>query len=413
MMKIRFIAVVALWLLTQILYAQNTITIGKTMYQNQAFTTKDKQIFDADKEGSRVWSQSKAIRYCEKLKLDGYRDWRVASKKEFQAIMTRKPSSKGLFVKSIFAMPATGGKYDNVWMWTRFAKAPNLGEYINFKKAKSGWASDKYKGYVVCTRDAKQKPHPKQELTHSRDWVRAWGTCSGYTALKKDGTLWQFGKVGGCDWGQIIPMDPSTGKMSKPKYIYHLKPTKIGSGFKGAKFTNGGYRLYAINRDGTLWGWGEGLGVKPLLLSKSRDWSVFGIRYEGNGCCGFDVGLKKDGTLWRFPESAFSLGRYKTPLVLKKISRFSDWKKIVLGCCTLYGVRKDGSLWKSDDIDYKGVFKKYKVKKISHDGDTELYPYLKSNMQKVPTGTIYAPQYAGEAEVNKDGTLWLLPEEKY
>ena len=189
-----------------------------------------------------------------------------------------------------------------------------MGEYINFKKAKSGWASNKYKGYAICTRDAKQKvdtkkntlpkaskkPHPKQELTHSRDWTRAWGTCSGYTALKKDGTL------------------------------------------------------------------------------------------------------------WRFPESAFSLGRYKTPLVLKKVSRFSDWKKIVLGFCTLYGVRKDGSLWKSDDIDYQGVFKKFKAKKISHDSDTELYPYLKSNMQKVPTGTIYAPQYTGEAEVNKDGTLWLF-----
>ena len=87
-------------MMAQILYAQNTVTIGKVMYQNQSFSVKDKQIFDADKEGSRVWSLGKAVKYCEKLTLDGYDDWRVASKKEFQAIMTRKPSKNGLFVKA-------------------------------------------------------------------------------------------------------------------------------------------------------------------------------------------------------------------------------------------------------------------------------------------------------------------------
>lgn len=250
----------------------------------------------------------------------------------------------------------------------------------------------------------------KQELTHSKEWISAWDTCSGYTALKKDGTLWQFGKVGGCSWGQVTLIDPNTGTIPRVKYTYHLKPTKIGTGFKEAKVINGGYRLCAIKKDGTLWGWGEGLGTKPLLLNKSDGWSDFGIRYEGNGCCSYDVGLKRDGTLWRFPESDFDFGEYKTPLKLKRISRFSDWKKIVLGCCTIYGVRKDGSLWKSDGID---VFKRFTPQEKSYDGDTELDSYLKSNMQKVPTGTIYSPQYSKDTEVNKDGTLWFLPEESY
>ena len=42
----------------------------------------------------------------------------------------------------------------------------------------------------------------KQELSKSTDWVSSWRTCSGDGAFKKDGTLWQFGKTGGCDWGQ-------------------------------------------------------------------------------------------------------------------------------------------------------------------------------------------------------------------
>jgi len=411
-----------LWSIMQTLCAQNTITIGKTMYQKQAFTAKDKQIFDADREGSRVWRWSKAQNYCKDLKLDAYDDWRVASQKELQAIMTKKPSAKGLFVGSTFAstMPATGGKYDNVWMWTRDSKSAKLGAFVNFKKAKSGKADKSYKGYVLCTRSTKPavskkttcSNNTKQELTYSVDWVKAWNTCSGYTALKKDGTLWQFGKVGECGWGQIRLFDPQTGKaLYKEKKIYYLNPKKIGKGFSGAKFIDGGYRMYAIKKDGTLWGWGEGLNVKPKKLSSDHNWIDFGIRYEGNGCCSYDVGLKKDGTLWRFPESSFFLGKYITALKLQKISQFSDWKKIVLGCCNIYGLRKNGTLWSFSEIDDKDTtFKRFTPKKKSYNGDMELYPVLKSNMEKIRSRTIYSPQSPQKTiKANSDGTLCLLP----
>ena len=420
-MRKYFIAIILL-IFTFLLHAQDTIVIHKTMYQSQAFTTKDKKIFDADKEGLRVWQWSKAQNYCKKLKLDGFDGWRVASRKELHAIMTKKTFAKGLYVKSAFVstMPARGGKYDDVWMWTRDSKPSKLGAFVNFKKAKSGWADKSYKGYVLCTRSVKITANAskkttcdgnaKQELTYSGDWVKAWNTCSGYTALKKDGSLWQFGKVGGCGWGGIIPVD----SQYKPKYIYHLKPKKIGSGFKGAQIINGGYRLYAIKKDGTLWGWGEGLGTVPRKLSKSHNWSSFAVKYEGNGCCGYDVGLKKDGTLWRFPESAFARGQYRTALKLQKISRFSDWKKVVLGCCSIYGLKKDGSLWKSyEEEGGKTIFKRHKLKKKSYDGDTDLYPFLKSKMAKVPSGTIYNPNFNKKTEANKDGMLCLLPEVKY
>jgi len=424
MMKRSYIFGIVLWLLTQVLYAQSTIIIGKTMYQNQAYTVKDKQIFDSDWEGLRVWRWNKAQNYCRNLKLEGYDNWMVASQKELQDIMTKKPSKKGLFVKSTFAsvMPTTGGKYDDVWMWTRESKDSKLGGFVNFKKAKSGWADKKYKGYVLCSRKAatlspKQKrtvcrDNARQELTHSKSWLRAWHTCSGYTALKKDGTLWQFGKVGGCGWGQIIPVDTQTGEMiQKKKLIYYLKPKKIGDGFKRAKIINGGYRMYAIKKDGTLWGWGEGLGTVPRKLSKSHKWSSFGIKYEGNGCCGYDVGLQKDGTLWRFPEF-FDYTKKGTVPKLQKISLYRDWKKIVLGCCAIYGLRKDGSFWKSYEEDGKTIFKRHKLKKKSYDGDMDLYSFLKSKMAKVSFGTIYSPNFNKGIKANKDGTLCLLPIEE-
>jgi len=346
--------IVIMWGFASLLYGQNSITLGTTMYQNQPFSVKDKHIFDSDKTGSRVWDWRGAQVYCKKLTFDGHSDWELASISELKALFSSR-LHRGLHVKKAVAskMPALGGKYDDVWMWTRDSKGSKLGGFVNFKTAKDGWADRKYKGYVICTRNAKGvlsrqkkavcKGDARQEVTHSKEWVKAWETCSGYTALKKDGSLWQFGKVGECGWGQIRPFDPQTGKaIYKEKKIYHLKAKKIGDGFKKARFINGGYRMYAIKRDGTLWGWGEGLGVKAKKLDNSHNWSDFAVKYEGNGCCGYDIGLKKDGTLWRFPESAFAFGKYRTALKLKKIGQFSDWKKIVLGCCNIYGLRKNG-----------------------------------------------------------------------
>ena len=83
--------------------------------------------------------------------------------------------------------------------------------------------------------------------------------------------------------------------------------------------------------------------------------------------------------------------------------------------CYLW-LRKDGSLWKTSfDDEIKGgkiVFKRHKLKKKSYDGDMELYPYLRSKMAKVPSGTIYSPNFNKKIKANEDGTLCLLPEVK-
>ena len=139
--------------MAQILYAQNSVVIGKTMYQNQAFTAKDKQIFDTDWEGLRVWRWSKAENYCQKFELKGYTDWRVASTSELKALLNATPY-RGLHVKKTFVskMPSLGGKYDDVWFWSRDSKGSKLGGFVNFKTSKIGWADKTYKGYVLCTR---------------------------------------------------------------------------------------------------------------------------------------------------------------------------------------------------------------------------------------------------------------------
>jgi alpha-tubulin suppressor-like RCC1 family protein len=254
-----------------------------------------------------------------------------------------------------------------------------------------------------------QKPSCKQEVSKATDWVASWRTCSGDGAIKRDGTLWQFGKVGGCDWGQMYPMDV------KKTYTYHLKGKKIGDSFDGSKIINGGYRVYAIKKDGTLWGWGEGLREKPMLLSRSRDWADFGVKFEGNGCCAHDVGLKKEGSLWIFPEG-FDYA-HKSPLpYLKKVGKQKGWDKVILNCCSMYAMKKDGSLWVNHDR-VKGLkFVKFDPKVDCKREGATFCEKLKSTFSKMPSQSIHNYEEMDSQKVNVEShasTLCLKPEIKY
>jgi hypothetical protein len=241
--------------------------------------------------------------------------------------------------------------------------------------------------------------------------VASWRTCTGDGAVKRDGSLWQFGDVGGCDWGQIYPVDPVTGKPTHTKkYIYHLKGRRIGSGFGGAKIINGGYRVYAIKRDGTLWGWGEKLRDKPLLLSHSHNWIDFRVKFEGNGCCAHDVGMQKNGSLWRFPEGLDYA--HKSPLpYLKMIGKKKGWDKVLLDCCSIYATRKDGTLWQNDGLSAKARFKK-----ISYKIFCKKKPRLCKRLKKIPHRSLYSTGGNDITRVNtsgRAGTLWMDPEVVY
>ena len=269
-------------------------------------------------------------------------------------------------------------------------------------------------GWIFSTQvNAKntKKPLQKQDSSKATDWVASWRTCSGDGAVKRDGTLWQFGKVGECGWGQIMPVDPLTGKSTvSKKYIYHLKGRRIGSGFAGAKIINGSYRVYAIKRDGTLWGWGERLREKPVLLSHSRNWIDFGIEYEGNGCCGHDVGMRKDGSLWRFSNGLSYAPKSPIPH-LQMIGRQKGWDRVILDCCSIYATRKDGSLWQNNSLAGKVRFKQ-----INYKAFCKAHPRLCKRLKKMPHKSLYSSGSSEVIRVNtlgRAGTLWMDPEVVY
>ena len=391
-------------ILSASLWGGSVVSLNGIDYENLRFTAHDKNVFDADAQGSRVWNWQNAKGYCSTLRLNGG-GWQVASKSELLAIMTSQPRvGDGLYLKHNFKMPMLGGRYNDVWFWSRNSNG-NLGAFVNFKKHTNGWADKKYKGYILCTRMARQQAtnshcrgNAKQESSHSKNWLKAWKICSGYhIALKRNGTLVSFGDVGNCSFGGIAPIT------AKKVLTYHLKGRKIGSGFKYAKFSIGQQRAYAIKR-GELWGWGYKIGKKAKRLSSSRNWASFGTKDAGNGCGDYDVGLKKDGTLWALPEG------FKKGAKPKRVSRFRDWRKVVLGCDAIYGLRKNGTMWYAEG--YSSFrFKPYRYKKTY---SKKLDRVLKNKMAKVHSMQVVSLEtYYKRVKLNRDRTLCLKPQVEY
>lgn len=234
----------------------------------------------------------------------------------------------------------------------------------------------------------------RQELTKSQDWVWAGDTGKGAIALKKDGSFWQFGRVE-FDWGQIsIPL----GKNESKHYVYNLTAHKVADGFKDAKIMYGGDTLYAIKKDGTLWVWKQGSYDRFIELSSTGDWLTAGSKWEGNGCNNFEIGLKKDGSIWDLLNDK-----------IKQIGSQNGFTKVAFGCSTIYAQKSDGTIftsyWKDEmNIDLKKLIKNEKNADVYEKEALLDLAHLKSGVVDNP--------YVSEIEIREDGTLWLKPEVK-
>ncbi len=157
-------------------------------------------------------------------------------------------------------------------------------------------------------------------------------------ALKKDGTVWTWGinnsgQLGdGTNNYRDIPMQ-LTG-ISDVKAIYALE-----------------YKTYAIKDDGTLWGWGSNIdywltweqfsdengNIKPI--KKAKDLSNI-IDISVNHSLGYEVALKKDGTVWVW---GYWEGRkVSTP---EQISEFKNIKAISAAHDGILAIKDDGTVW--------------------------------------------------------------------
>jgi len=187
---------------------------------------------------------------------------------------------------------------------------------------------------------------PKQELTHSRDWMSVWQHDGGFIAAKKDRSLWAFGEIKKeyLAFGQIMN--------KKSIYTYHLRPKRIKGKWRDISVTWN--RIYAIRSDGTLWGWGRDvIGSsylsKPTQIGSSRKWQTIETTgsSEGGECGDYTLAFQSDGSLWGWGDRDREFIEFlKQPSINKPNKIDGAWNKVSMGCYEIYATKKNGSLWR-------------------------------------------------------------------
>ena len=183
------------------------------------------------------------------------------------------------------------------------------------------------------------------------DWSRSiMYTIESYvpygSALKTDGSLWQWGTQYGTLVVDQTQDDIDTG--------FVVVPRKAPGTTSWAAIAATAYNMAAIHSDGTLWAWGsvaqtsiaagngDGTTVdrsSPVQISASS-WTAIASGYEAF------IAIRSDGTLWAWGYNVNgALGNSSTVQItpLTQVST-SSWRQISMGRSCI-GIKSDGTVW--------------------------------------------------------------------
>ena len=161
-------------------------------------------------------------------------------------------------------------------------------------------------------------------------------------AIKKDGTLWAWGS----NWvGQLGDGTAGTSRYS---------PVQIGVENNWSSVSaNSSNHTVAIKKDGTLWAWGrneygrlgDGTTIdrhSPVQIEMDVNWSSVSAGYNHT------VAIKKDGTLWAWGRNEYGqLGNGTTTDRHSSVQIEMDvnWSSVSAGHNHAVAIKKDGTLW--------------------------------------------------------------------
>jgi len=173
-------------------------------------------------------------------------------------------------------------------------------------------------------------------------WSQAAGAYRHSLAIQSNGTLWAWGNNG-------------SGRLGDGTTTQRTSPVQIGSSAttwsQVACYT---FHSLGIQSDGTLWAWGGNshgqlgdgtttLRTSPVQIgSSSTTWSQV--------ACGrtHSLGIQRDGTLWAWGDNYYGqLGdgtttRRTSPV---QIGSGSDWSQVACGSSHSLAIQSDGTLW--------------------------------------------------------------------
>jgi alpha-tubulin suppressor-like RCC1 family protein len=160
-------------------------------------------------------------------------------------------------------------------------------------------------------------------------------------ALKKDGSIWT--------WGYN-----NTGQIGDATFINRFTPTRVGSDNDWQAIEAGDYFCLALKKDGTLWAWGDntngqlgdGTGSPKFLPTKvgtDNDWQFI------NADLNSSLAIKKNGTLWTWGRNDDTKLGYSTSgqdqNTPQKVGAANNWQSAAMGVNHVVALRKDGTIW--------------------------------------------------------------------
>ncbi|WP_379134193.1 RCC1 domain-containing protein [Paenibacillus sp. sgz500958] len=136
------------------------------------------------------------------------------------------------------------------------------------------WGTNNKNAYINYEPNVINRNTPSR-FGKDNDWVKISAGDGGMAAIRKDGSLWQFGL-------NVLPGEISNGKLNNDKDW-----TEVSVGSSG---------LLALKKDGSLWGLGDIVpttqGVEHLTrLSNDRDFDQIAASF-------YSVVRKKNGSVW-------------------------------------------------------------------------------------------------------------------
>jgi alpha-tubulin suppressor-like RCC1 family protein len=178
-------------------------------------------------------------------------------------------------------------------------------------------------------------------------WVGVWAGKYHAVALKADGTLWAWGRN-------------SEGQLGDLTTNVRTAPVKVGGTDKTntatyATASAGGTHTIALQKDGSLWTWGDNssgqLGNAAVSTTPVPTPAKIGSATYNSVSAGANhsMAITTSGQLWGWgANDAGQLGNNATGGTINapiQISAYTDWTIVSAGGQHTLGVRKDGTLW--------------------------------------------------------------------